>query len=169
MAFYTEGKRIMLSQHLSSVLEFRFKFWIESRKNPDGSLSFHKALGNMELMDGTKLNIRFELSDFYRRDAMRSEYKKSHFHLLKAGKLAYVAEEEISLLTENELIMEGINDHRQSCRLLPEGTPVMVLKTLMFDTIPLAKVLYGEEIGWRYGVLYDKDTFDTIDNENHWI
>jgi len=164
-------KRPDLREQLPFVSGFRFKFFTELHKKQDGSFDFAnaKAIGELALKDGTMSTIRFGRSDFYRRNATVFGYKNNYFPLLKVGKFAYVAEERISLLTEDELIMEGINDHRQNYRQIPEGTLVMVLKTLMFDSIPLAKVLHGEEIGWTYGTLYDKDAFDAVDNENHWI
>lgn len=168
-SFYKGKQQFKLVDHVHLVSEFRFQRWTESTKESDGSLKFYEAKGHLIFQDGSKATINFDQSNFYRVDVLGSRYRNTYFNLLKPGKLAIVAEEVIPLLTEHEMIMDGIDSHQQSRLQLPEGTPVMVLKTLMFDSIPLVKVLYGEEIRWTYGVLYDKDTFDANDNDNHWL
>jgi len=168
-SFYKGKQQFKLADHISLVSEFRFRRWTESTQKTDGSWNFHEAKGNLTFKDGTKATVHFDQSSFYKMDVLGSRYRSTYFSLLKPGKLAIVAEEVISLLTEHEMIMDGIDSHQQNRLQVSEGTPVMVLKTLMFDSIPLVKVLCGEEIRWTYGVLYDKDTFDANDNDNHWL
>jgi hypothetical protein len=154
---------------IDKVVSWKFDKWTETSVDEEGNKTYHEGKASLFFKDGTKGTLHIDQSNFYRLDILGQRYKNTYFKLLKQGKLAYVAEEELWGLTDYELIMDGIQEH-QTCGIrLPEGTPVTILQTLMLGDIPLVKFLYGEEIRWTYGVLFDQRHFDEHPNDNHWI
>lgn len=132
----------------------------------------HKLLQaevRIEFQNGSKGWLQVSSASFFRLEGMADVYKTKEFRLLKPGKLAYVAEDTITCLTGHNLIFQDVDSHMRDGVELYEGEPVMVLQTLLLDTVPLVKILHGETIGWTYGMLYDQEYFDQHDNENHWL
>jgi hypothetical protein len=154
---------------IDKVVNWRFDKWTETDQDLDGVTLYHEGKVSLFFKDGTKGSIHIDQSSFYSLDVLGQRYKHTYFKLLKQGKFAYVAEDELWGLTDYELIHEGLQEHQTQGLRIPEGVPVMVLQTIMLGDIPLVKFLYGEEIRWTYGVLYDKDHFDAHPNDNHWL
>lgn len=161
--FSLEGKSYLLQDFAFLISNLVFE---RVSPGPDDSLVFITA--SLIFKNGDRGFIELKSSDFYKTSLME-DYKNRYFKLLKPGKIAFVAENFVSILTSQELIFDGLESHKSSCPALLEGTPVLVLKTLMLDSVPLVKVLYGEKSGWVYGVLYDKDFCDSQENNNHWL
>jgi hypothetical protein len=154
---------------IDQVASWRFDKWTEVDGEGKGKLIYNECKASILFKDGTKGILHLDESNFYRLDVLGQRYKQTYFKLLKTGKLAYIAEEELWGMTDYELIMDGIQEHQTDGMRLHEGDAVLVLQTLVLGDIPLVKFLHGEEIRWTYGVLFDKDYFDDHDNDNHWL
>lgn len=153
---------------INKVHKFLFEKWtlVFTQDDPHKLL---QAQIRIEFQDGSKGWFQLSSASFFRLEGMADVYKTKEFRLLKPGKLAYVAEDTITCLTGHNLIFQDVDSHMRDGVELYEGEPVMVLQTLLLDTVPLVKILHGETIGWTYGMLYDQEYFDQHDNENHWL
>lgn len=164
--FYFEKQAKKLSDNIENVAGWRFLSWTEKSANPT---HYHEGKAELILKTGEVASIFLDESNFYKLFVLGPEYRRSHFKLLKPGKLAYVAEQEAWLITPESLIMDSAQAHEAEGSKILEGEPVMVLETVCLDDVTLSKVLHGEIIRWTYACLYDKDWFDAHLNENHWI
>lgn len=159
---------LILQPVLHKVVKWEFDKWLELGTS-SSVITYLEGKAILTFQDGSQGFLNIDESAFLKIYIMGRRYKDIYFRLLKPGKLAYVADLEISGVDSYDLVMNDHQSHQMEGLNLAEGVPVVVLQTLMLDDVPLVKFLHGEDIKWTYGALFDKDHFDEHDNDNHWI